>query len=746
LRPAATNPHCDFLKMTPPLLKRYLIACQRHKWAGLAGFMTVLGLSGVAALQPAPPTVYVSEGVLVYVEPPLTFSATVTSIQQQGQALTEANLMSDEVLDFVSQQLEAQEISASPAKLRRNTSVEVDNEVVLQVAVEYQDTNPDRANQINGLLLEAMVEKSRAFNAIQLTRITENLNELLPRVEQDLRQAEQRLEAYIRQEGPVLQAARDGSLVSAITASQNEQRAIRLRLTGLDAQIQSLQQRLGLTPDQAYASSALSADPIIANLRTQIYQNETQISVLQQRLRPEHPQMVELLNQQRAFENLLQQRVREVIGGNEVVAPLQSTERIRQDSNLDPARQQLANLLVSLQAERETQQQILAAQTQLEQELRADYETLPNKQLEQARLAREVELKGAFFSEIQARLEDVTLAEKETVGSLAIAQPPQTTTGDIEANNPLVILIAGGVVGLLVGGGLIVLLDSLDATIHTLPDLQNALRQQEIPVLGLLPDLPQPPEPDAIPLIRDLDSPYLEAVERFRSTLRRIGGSQPPRVVLMTSTISREGKSFSTYNLAIASARAGKRTLIIEADLRSPSHSYQLDVTPDPESSLEPLQYYGQPNESIRLVPQIENLYILPSPGLQKQAAAILESTELRKVLDDVRHRFDLVVIDTPALSRCNDALLLEPYTDGMVLVTRPGYTEEGMLAEVAEQFMDPDDEDVQLLGAVIDGADIPIPPSHHHRDLQTEAPLTLDTLHTHDYADSVEVDQVGVE
>ncbi|MEB3356995.1 MAG: hypothetical protein VKK04_09730 [Synechococcales bacterium] len=732
--------------MTPPLLKRYLIAGQRHKWAGLAGFMTVLGLSGVAALQPAPPAVYVSQGVLVYVEPPLTFSATVTSIQQQGQALTEANLLSDEVLAFVSQQLEAQEVRVSPEKLRRSTDVDVNAEVVLQVTVEYQDTNADRANQINALLLEAMVEKSRIFNTIQLTRITENLNELLPRVEQDLRQAERRLEAYIRQEGPVLQAARDGSLVGGITASQNEQRALRLRLTGLDAQIQSLQQRLGLTPDQAYASSALSADPIIASLRTQIYQNETQISVLQQRLRPEHPQMAELLNQQRAFEELLQQRVQEVIGGNQVAAPLQDTERIRQDSSLDPARQQLANLLVGLQAERETQQQLLAAQTRLEQELRAEYETLPNKQLEQARLTREVELKGAFFNEIQARLEDVTLAEKETVGSLAIAQPPQTTTGDVEANNPLVILIAGGVVGLLVGGGLIVLLDSLDATFHTLPDLQNALRQQEIPVLGLLPALPTPLDPDTIPLIRDLDSPYLEAVERFRSNLRRIGGSQPPKVILMTSTISREGKSFSAYNLAIASARAGKRTLIVEADLRSPSHSHQLEVIPNPENSLEPLQYYGQPNDSIRLVPQIENLYILPSPGQQKQAAAILESTELRKVLDDARHRFDLVVIDTPALSRCNDALLLEPYTDGMVLVTRPGYTEEGMLAEVAEQFMDPDDEDVTLLGAVINGADIPMPAAHPPTDLRIDPPLTLDTLHTQSFIDSVEVDQIGVE
>jgi Mrp family chromosome partitioning ATPase len=106
-------------------------------------------------------------------------------------------------------------------------------------------------------------------------------------------------------------------------------------------------------------------------------------------------------------------------------------------------------------------------------------------------------------------------------------------------------------------------------------------------------------------------------------------------------------------------------------------------------------------------VPEIENLYILPSPGAQSQAAAILESTEMRRVLEDVRGRFDLVILDTPALSRYNDALLLEPYADGMVLVTRPGYTEEGVLAEAIEQFMDSDD--VRFLGAIINGADIPV-------------------------------------
>jgi capsular exopolysaccharide synthesis family protein len=695
--------------MTPPFVKRYLVALDRHKWAGLAGFLVVLGLSGVAALQPPPPITYVAEGVLTYSTPPITFSQTSTALQQRGQALTGRMLLSDDVVDYVTEQLTARQIEISRDEVRQNATVLVnprqqEDVAVFQVLVSYQHPQQEVAQQTANLLMEAMVEQSRLFNTQQLNNVIDNLNQLLGEVSQDLRVAEQNLERYIREEGPVIQAAQDGSLIGGITGSQQQQRQIRLTLQGIDAQIGSLQGRLGLSPDEAYASSALSADPIIANLRAQIYQNETQMSILSQRLRADHPDMVTLQNQQQTYDQLLRDRVSEVIGGNNLAAPLPISQ-IRQDSSLDPARQQLANTLVALQTQRDTLQQQLTSLAESEQELRQEYTSIPNKQLEQARLQQEVGLTKAFYDQIQARLEDATIAEKETVGSLVIAQAPQVGQAEEEGQNSLVILVVGGVVGLLVGGGLVLLLDSLDATFHTLQDLQSSLRQQEVPILGLLPAIPE--EGEGLPLVVNLNSPYVEPYERFRGNLRRAAGGKALKMVLLTSTLNGEGKTVSAYNLAIASARAGKRTLLIEGDLRSPSQAKSLRVVPDPESIVEPLRYYGHLSDCIRLVPEIENLYILPSPGAQSQAAAILESAEMRRVLEDVRGRFDLVIVDTPALSRYNDALLLEPYADGMVLVTRPGYTEDGVLSEAIEQFMESDD--VRFLGAVINGADIPV-------------------------------------
>jgi capsular exopolysaccharide synthesis family protein len=403
---------------------------------------------------------------------------------------------------------------------------------------------------------------------------------------------------------------------------------------------------------------------------------------------------------------LLQSRVGEVAGGGRVTAPLAATREILQASSLDPARQQLASTLVNLQTQSETLQQQFVNLLQTEQALRQEYSNIPDKQLGQKRLEQQVALKQAFFDRIQARLADVTLAQQETVGSLVLVQDPETIAETIPGTSSWVILVVGSVMGVFIGGGLVLLLDAIDAKVYTLEDLQNILRQQDVPILGLLPYLPWEQE-GILPIIDEAGSPYLEPFERLRGNLRRALGEQSLRMLMLTSIASEEGKTTAAYNLAIASARAGKRTLLIEADLRSPSRVAAFGIIPDPDSLVEPLRYYGNLSECIRLVPHIENLYIVPSAGPQRQAAAVLESSEMRRLLEDGRGRFDLVILDAPPLSRCNDALLLEPYTDGMVLVTRPGQTEEGMLVETAQQFVE--SEQVQFLGAMITDTDIPI-------------------------------------
>jgi capsular exopolysaccharide synthesis family protein len=736
--------------MVPPFVKRYLIALERHKWAGLASFILVSGISGVmAALQSPPAEVYQSRGVLTYSTPPDTFSATGAALQQQGQAVTEEILLSENVLQLAMQRLANQQITVDPEAILAATRVSIDSPTTaegtapketttagLRILISYQDDNQEQVAAVTNVLMESMVEQSRQFNIQQLNRIISNLNQILPKVDRELREAEQKLQLYVQREGTAIQAAESGSLLQALTSSQQQQRQLRLEISGVNAQLQSLQSRLGLTPDEAYTASALSADPILADLRVKIYQADQQKQLLAKTLRPDHPSMVELQNQLDSFENLLQQRVSEVIGGGNA-APLQAGRTIRQASSLDPARQMLATNLVTLQTQREMLQQQLTNLARSEQELRREYASIPNKQLEQQRLQQQVNLKQTFYDQIQARLADAKLAQEETVGSLVVVQPAQAELVPQASLNSFVILLVGSGVGVVVGAGLVLLLGSLDATFYTLEDVQTALRQEEVPILGVLPILP---EAEQIPVLEQAESPYLEFYERLRSTVRRVGGGNALKVILLTSTIGGEGKSTTAYNLAIASARAGKRTLLIEANLRAPSQVSAFQRVMDPEGIVEPLRYYGDLSDCIRLVPAIENLYVVPSVGPQRHAAAILESSEMRRLLEDARGRFDLVILDTPALNRCNDALLLEPYTDGMALVTRPGYTEEGVLNETVQAFIE--SEQLRFLGAIINAAEIPVQTADFLSELDEAAE---ERAEIDQEADQLEADRVRI-
>lgn len=99
-----------------------------------------------------------------------------------------------------------------------------------------------------------------------------------------------------------------------------------------------------------------------------------------------------------------------------------------------------------------------------------------------------------------------------------------------------------------------------------------------------------------------------------------------------------------------------------------------------------------------------------------RQSAAILESSEMRRLMEDVRERYDLVILDTSPLSVSNNPLLIQPYSDGIVLVSRVNYTQDSMMAEAIDQLVE---AELGLVGVIINGADITVslPPSAEFSD-----------------------------
>ena len=700
--------------MAPPIVKRFAISFQQNYWLGFLTMIAGFGVSGLVALQPPPPPpapTYTARGLLTFTEPPPAFTTTGNQLQAQGRGLSlnKGTLLSGRVLLNVKNKLQLSDKEI--IRIRDKTLAIEIPEGGGNIRLQYTDKqSPTRATLILEAFMEEMVDNSRWLNTSELRSRIEALSKRLAQVKDELTAAENRFYRYVSQQGSDLLAIQDGSLFSGITSSQQRQRELALALQEIDGRINSLTNQLGFTPEQAYASVALSADPILANLRAQILQIEQQLERLKLDLRPEHPTIEKLIKEKQVSENLFQQRAQELIGARNL-APIPLSQ-IRQDSSLDPSRQRLANELLALETRKAGLLKQLNSVIETEAKLREQYEKFPDKQLQQAKLVQEVEFQRIVYQNILTALVDAQAAEAETVGSLSIAVPPNyqpTPPRRPQQTNKLLIIAAGGGVGLVAGLGVILLLALIDDRLHTPQELRDSLVDREVPVLGQLPFIYSSLyREDLSPVLLEGDAGDLSFYERVRSNLRRLG-SDISKVVMITSVSNEEGKSATAYNLAIASAQAGKRTLLVEADLRSPSKAQWLEVTPDPNSNLEPLRFYDNRTDAINLVPAVANLYTLPSPGPQRQAAAIIESSELRLLLKDARGRYDVVIIDTPSLSRCNDALLLEPLTDGLVLVTRPGTTRSSLLNEAIDQLSD---AEVPVLGAVVNGVEDLVAPT----------------------------------
>ena len=641
--------------MAPPIIKRFLISLDEHKFLGFLVFILILGISVVVAIQPREEIRrYKAIGRLSFSSPPPTFTVAGQELQIRGLAVNISTLLSPGVLERVAERLEFSVRKLQEIIIRKKLRIILPqnqgdnaNSGPKLITLQYQDDkNPEEVKLIVDVFMEEMVEESYFINTAQLQNRIQSLEERLVVVQKDLTEAERAFYNYLSKEGSSLLSIQDGSLLAAIAGSQQRKRDLKVVLSGVEAEIESLEKQLGLTSEQAYTSAALSADPIIANLRALILQNEIQLERLEKDLRPEHPTIVELQKQQAVNEKLLEERAEEVIGNDGLFKPLSA--EIRQDSNLDPTRLSLAARLVALESQREAIESQLESVIDIEDNLRQEYELFPDKQLRQTRLIQQVQSQRILYQTVFAALMDAKSAEVETGSSLAIAQtafiPPQQQLSSEQST--ALILLSGLGIAVVTSVGLIFLFATLDDRFHTPEELRVAFAEREVPVLGELPVIKfLTASGKNIPVLLETDSGYLSFYERFRSNIRRLG-AEDNKVILLTSVSNQEGKSVCAYNLAIASAHAGKRTLLIEADLRtrSPGSRKYFNIEPHPESINNPVSYYDLRNDSISLVPNLENLYILPSPGFQQQAAAIIESNEMQRLLRDVRARYDMVI------------------------------------------------------------------------------------------------------
>lgn len=235
-------------------------------------------------------------------------------------------------------------------------------------------------------------------------------------------------------------------------------------------------------------------------------------------------------------------------------------------------------------------------------------------------------------------------------------------------------LAVGVFIGLAVGLALALLIDRLDTRIRNEQDVSNVT---DVPTLGGIVFDEQASKRPLI--VHSLpSSPRSEAFRSLRTNLQFLDVEGGPRSFVVTSSVSGEGKSTTTANLAIAIAQSEARVLVIDGDLRDPSIATLFgiegavgltDVLIGRAEASEAMQTWG-----------LTNLTILPAGSVPPNPSELLGSEALRKLLLAAEQEFDFVLIDSPPLLPVTDAALLAKHVRGSLVIVAAGKTHRGQL------------------------------------------------------------------
>jgi len=219
-----------------------------------------------------------------------------------------------------------------------------------------------------------------------------------------------------------------------------------------------------------------------------------------------------------------------------------------------------------------------------------------------------------------------------------------------------------------------------------IPDLQKAdsisKRKKQSPNNGQIQNLIR-----RLITSEDPKSPISEAYRTLRTSLMYNSKTEDSHIILVSSSGPGEGKTTTVANLAITYANLGKKTVLIDVDLRKPVVNKIFDIKKSPGIT----EYLSSSAdiEQIAHSTDIANLDVISSGVTPPNPSELLESDKMLELIKDLRKKYDLILFDSPPLIAVTDAFVLLKYVDQFLLVVRAGKTEKGALNRVCTAVND---------------------------------------------------------
>jgi len=508
------------------------------------------------------------------------------------------------------------------------------------VAVEFSAADPKLALAGANAVADAYIEVQLAAKYDQTQRLAEWMEERIAALRARVEVSERAVEDFRARSGLI--EGRGGTLMSQEVADLNA-KLVDARSARAEVESRYNQMRRQLREPRGYESvPEVLSSPLIQRLREQQIAIDRQLADLGQTLGDRHPRMQSLRADLRDLENQIATEIRRIVRSVE--------------SSLNAAQSHEATLRASLEQSKGQ----AAESNKSEIELRAlEREARTNRTLLEAFLARFKASGGdsdAAFRQADARI--ISRGEAPTTPSWPQALPILA-----------VALIAALILGVMVA----FLREQLDRGFHSADEIEGATG---LPSLGLVPFVRRRERrgrsPDRV-LVDRPTSPYAESVRSVYAGVTLGNPGAATRTLLITSAQAHEGKTTLALSVARMRAAAQQKVVIVDADLRAPGVHPAFGLPRGPGLS-EVLAGEATLDEVLRVDDQT-GLAVVTAGRARPNPSDLIESEAMRALLDTLRGRFDLVVVDSPPVRAAADARLLASLTDTTLFVVRWGRT-----------------------------------------------------------------------
>lgn len=598
----------------------------------------------------------------------------------------------------------------NPAGALGEVKVESKRETDL-LTISIESTSPTEAQAAVNAIAEAIQQQNTQFARLEYTTIREFLETQLDAISRRLQASENDLREFKNLNRLTELTAETTKLIEQSSELEAELEA---SLTDMAVKAKSLD----LLTKQLRDQDSLLVDidnmiktPYITELRKQVVETQALITKLltKNEYPLDHPQIL-LLN--RELENTranLDREIRKLVSVSVSADPLST-------------RSDLVNRLIQANVDLELARTRVDGLGQTKEMYEQRIISLPNTELELARLSRNMMLDSKIHGIMMEKYEDAKIAEQAKVGNIRIIDYATRPQIPIKPRVPMNILV-GIILGLGLGVGAAFLVHSLDTKLRTLEDMESYVR---LPIVGTIPvireaesklaefnDMIEKSEGEArAQLAKSMHfvmqqlvshyapkSPIAEAYRTLRTNIlsRKAEGSV---TLLVTSSGPKEGKTTSIANLAITLAQMNARVVLVDMDMRRPTVHTRFNLDKENGSS----DYLIDSDLRVEQIVKesgIPNLDIITSGFVPPNPSELIASNRFDKMIKELKSIYDYILFDTPPVIAVTDALILTKKVDMTFVVVRCGFTDKGIIKRTKELM---ENIDARIDGIIVNG------------------------------------------